>query len=86
MNFENALTALKNGSKICRAGWNGKGMFLYMVPAGTYPAQTEIAKLEFGGEVPYEPYIAIKTVQGMVSAGWRPTSMDMFADDWQILD
>ena len=30
MNFRQAIKALKNGKKVARVGWNGKGMFLYM--------------------------------------------------------
>ena len=30
MNFGQAIEALKNGKKVARVGWNGKGMFLYM--------------------------------------------------------
>ena len=32
MNFGQAIEALKNGKKVARVGWNGKGMFLYMTP------------------------------------------------------
>lgn len=31
LNFGQALKALKNGKKVCRSGWNGKGMFLKLV-------------------------------------------------------
>ena len=27
MNFGQAIEALKNGKKVARVGWNGKGMF-----------------------------------------------------------
>lgn len=30
MNFGQAIEALKNGKKVARTGWNGKGMFIYM--------------------------------------------------------
>ena len=32
MNFGEALEALKAGKKVARAGWNGKGMYIYLVP------------------------------------------------------
>lgn len=86
LNFGDAIAALKRGKKVARPGWNGKGMYLYFVPANSYPAQTDIAKAEFGDMVPYGAYIAIKTVQGTVEAGWKPSSMDMLAEDWEILD
>lgn len=86
-NFGWALWNLKNGKRLQRAGWNGKGMFLYYVPAGEYPARTEVAKKEWGenGLVPYQPYIAMKTVQGSV-VPWLASQTDMLADDWQLVD
>ena len=29
LNFGDALMLLKNGQKVARLGWNGKGMFLF---------------------------------------------------------
>src|ERR1043165_3123459 len=48
MTFGLALDALKRGLRVARAGWNGKGMFAYLVPANSYPAQTGAAKAHFG--------------------------------------
>lgn len=86
LNFGDALKLLKNGKAVAREGWNGKGMFLYYVPGNEYDAITDIAKEAFpDGKVPYGPYIAIKTAQGTVEAGWKPTSLDMFAEDWMLI-
>lgn len=82
-NFETALHYIKNGKRVCRDGWNGKGMYLYYVPSNKYATATEIAKKDFGDYVEYSPYIAIKTVNNIVSI-WNPSQMDMFADDWRI--
>lgn len=86
MNFGQALEALKSGSSVCRSGWNGKGMFLYHVPAGNYPARTDIAKATWGndGLVPYGPYIAMKTAQDNV-VPWLASQTDVLADDWEIV-
>lgn len=53
LDFGQAIYFLKQGKKLAREGWNGKGMFLYYVPANSYPAITDIAKAEFGDTVPY---------------------------------
>lgn len=66
MTFGEAIEAMKVGLKVSRAGWNGKGMYLYHVAKNSYPAITEIAKKEFGESVPYGAYIAMKTAQGNV--------------------
>jgi hypothetical protein len=84
MNFGQAVEYLKSGSKVAREGWNGKGMFVYYVPANNYPAQTDVAKETFGDMVSYNPYLAIKTVSGSVST-WVPSINDCLAEDWELL-
>lgn len=83
MDFGQAITALKSGEAVSRKGWNGKGMFLYYVPPGSYPARTEIAK-NIGDFVDYGAYIAMKTAQGDV-VPWLASQTDMLAEDWETL-
>lgn len=86
MNFGHAIEMLKAGYKVARSGWNGKGMFLYYVPAASYPPSTNIAKETFGGQsVPYGAYIAMKTAQGNV-VPWLASQTDMLAEDWLIIE
>jgi hypothetical protein len=85
LNFGQALEAAKDGQKVSRAGWNGSGMYAYIVPANSYPALTEIAKKEFGDMVPYRAYWALKTAQNDI-ATWAPSGSDSLAEDWQIID
>lgn len=84
--FGYALAFLKRGAKIARAGWNGKGMFAYLVPANTYPAQTGAAKSFFGaaGMVPYNAYMVLKGSDDTVST-WAPSGSDSLAEDWIVL-
>ena len=86
MNFGGALKALKSGEKVAREGWNGKGMFVYMVGKGSYEPTTEVAKqlVSENGTVDYEPYLAIKNVKGTVST-WVPNINDCLAEDWVIV-
>lgn len=81
MNFGEAIALLKAGHRVSRQGWNGAGMYVYLVPANSYPAQTDIAKAEFGEMVPYRAYLALKTAQGDV-ATWAPSGSDALAEDW----
>lgn len=83
MNFGAALHGLKDGAKLARAGWNGKGMFVYLVPANSYPAQTEAAK-SIGDMISYNPYFAIKNVNNTVST-WVPSVNDCLAEDWEVI-
>ena len=86
LNFGDALKALKAGSNVARTGWNGKGMFVYFVPASSYPAQTGAAKAHFGDDsmVPYSAYVAMKTADDKV-VPWLASQTDVLAEDWAIL-
>ncbi len=86
-NFGWAIAALKKGKKVARKNWNGKGMFVYLVPTASYPAQTGAAKRFYGegAMVPYNPYLAIKNVDDTVST-WVPSINDVLANDWIILE
>lgn len=87
LTFGLALEALKLGKKVARTGWNGKGMFVYLVPANAYPAQTGAAKSHFGegSLVPYNAYMAIKNVDDTVST-WVPSVNDCLCEDWQVVE
>ena len=82
-----AVKQMLNGEKVRRAGWNGKGMFIYYVPANSYPAQTGVAKSYFGENslVPYQAYIAMKTAQDNV-VPWLCSQTDLLANDWEIAE
>ena len=87
--FGTAVEALKQGARVARAGWNGKGMFLYYVPENKYPASrnehgTMIGVFE-DDMVPYREYIALKTVDNQV-VPWAPSISDALAEDWQIVE
>lgn len=87
VDFGDALRAIKAGKRIRRLGWNGKGMFVYYVPAASYPVQTDAAKKHYGENamVPYNPYMAIRNVDNTVST-WVPSVNDCLSTDWLILD
>ncbi|MGN5026900.1 DUF2829 domain-containing protein [Bacillus cereus] len=83
--FGEAVKQLKAGKRVARKGWNGKGMFLYLVPAAAYAPSTEIAKEAFGGQdVPYGAYIAMKTAQDNV-VPWLASQTDVLAEDWVVV-
>lgn len=86
MNFGDAIKELKLGKRLQRTGWNGKGLFIYLVPAASYPVQTGAAKEHFGegAMVPYAAYLALKNVDETVST-WAPSINDTLADDWQVI-
>ncbi|WP_417834726.1 DUF2829 domain-containing protein [Thalassospira xiamenensis] len=93
MSFGHALVALKEGHKVARAGWNGKGMWLVLV-AGTPAAQLRDGtpyKIATGlDECEILPHIDMWTVNAdgrrAMLPGWLASQTDMLADDWQIIE
>ncbi len=84
LTFGEATAAALEGKAVSRAGWNGQGMFAYIVPAAEYKAETEVARIHFGEKVPYRAYWALKTAQNDV-AMWSPSGSDTLATDWIII-
>ena len=91
MTFGEALEQAKQGKKIARKGWNGKGMYIMFEKEYTFNGDVarrgltkELGKTQ--DKITIEPRLDFKTAQNTVSVGWRPTSMDMFADDWVVLN
>ena len=86
MDFSEALKELRNGRILYRTGWNSTDQFIYLVPQGSYPPTTEVGKtINNGGDVPYGPYLAIKSVSGLVYP-WLASQSDLLSDDWEMRD
>lgn len=93
MNFGEAIAALKDGKKVSRLGWNGKGMWLAYSPGGKSipaaqlwsPANREYAEKN-GGTVEVLPVITMKTATGEILPGWLASQTDVLAEDWGIVE
>jgi hypothetical protein len=85
MTFGMAVEGIKQGLKMARRGWNGKGLFIYYVHANRYLAQSRAARDYFGEDamVPYRDYIAMKTVNEEV-VPWVASQSDILAEDWEV--
>ena len=82
MTFSNALNALKQGKKLAREGWNGKGMHVYLEEGRHLPLAAGIEK---GTTRTYEPVFVMYTAQGTHQPGWLASQSDMLAEDWVIV-
>lgn len=89
--FGEAIEALKQGKKVARKGWNGKGMYLWLKPAATIKAEwckdsilKDIAEAN-GGEVEALGTICMKTADGKILTGWLASQTDMLLEDWVIV-
>lgn len=85
--FGLAVHALKSGERVARAGWNGKGMFLYLVPGSRFSVNRPplLGIYPEGTVIDYQPHIDIKGADGRVST-WAPSIGDTLATDWEIVD
>lgn len=86
LNFGLAIEALKQGKRITRPSWNGKGMWLIMVGGDHYDVGCATLGFKPGiNECPtLAPWIGMLTAQGKFTP-WAPAQSDVLADDWQIL-
>ena len=101
-NFGQAIEALKEGKRVARHGWNGKGMFVFkQVPSQidssiipkmqSLPDSVKKAFSEQGCNIEYEnQFCIVKPVRiGENVAelnGWAPSGSDTLATDWVVLD
>lgn len=91
MTFGMAVEAMKRGWKVTRIGWNGKGMYIWMMPGSTVsgcnqitdPHLAEIDKAE--GEIRFLDSIRMRTATGDVLTGWLASQTDMLAEDWAVV-
>ncbi len=83
MNFGQALEALKEGKRVARTGWNGKGMFLFLVPGSNFVVNREplLSIMGEGANVTYRPHIDMKDAEGKV-VPWLASQSDLLAEDW----
>lgn len=71
MDFGEAIRILKRDGEVYREGWNGKGMFIFMLDF-SHPNRAHRLK----------PCIAMFTAQGEVQPGWLASQADILAEDW----
>lgn len=86
MNFGDALQVLKAGGRVRRAGWNGKGMWLVLVPSSNVSARAGTPygnALGEGAGVTINPHIDMMTATGEMQPGWLASQTDMLAEDWE---
>lgn len=88
MDFGEAIKALKNGERVARRGWNGKGMWLALMPAFVVPetmVNMRTKKFVPTGDLNCGAYIVMWTAQGVWQPGWLASQADMLAEDWEVV-
>lgn len=74
MNFDfgEAVRRLKQGQRVSRAGWNGKGMWLELQRPDAHSKMTL-------------PYVYLRTAQGDL-VPWVASQPDVLGEDWMLSD
>ena len=85
--FGSAISAMKMGKKVAREGWNGKGMFLFLVAGSTFKVNRAplLGIYPEGTEINYCPHVDMRTADGKI-VPWLASQTDILAEDWQIVD
>ena len=92
LTFGLAIEAMKKGAKVARAGWNGKGMWLILVPGTKAVNFTEGSPYQKAGLVSGEilSHIDMYTTNSegrrAMLPGWLASQTDMLAEDWAIVE
>ena len=88
MNIGSAVEALKQGERVRRAGWNGKGMFLVFVKGGEVNLKPGTPYARALGEtalpITIGSHIDMYTAQGTMQPGWLASQADLLAEDWEL--
>lgn len=75
--FSAALVDLKNGHKVARTGWNGKGMWLELQRPDAHSKMTlPYVFLNYPADAPNTPGARVP---------WLASQTDMLAEDWVLL-
>lgn len=96
MSFGSALTLLKDSHRVARSGWNGKGMFLFLVKGETVteaindcygdPNRYDVSHTGYEKGEPSMPVvdaIYMKTADNKL-VPWLASQTDVLAEDWCI--
>lgn len=95
-NFGQAIEALKEGKRVAREGWNGKGMFVFQqVPSEiseeivpkmqSLPQKVKDEFAKRGGSIRYKNQLAMVYPDNTIY-GWVASPSDVLENDWCILD
>lgn len=94
LTFGTALGFLKSNYRVAREGWNGKGMYIYLVQGSEIPVQDlRNEAMEQVGRyidnpdqlIKINPHIDMKAADGSIVVGWLASQTDMLAEDWMVV-
>lgn len=82
LSFGNATEKMKLGDKVARKGWNGKGMFLFLICGNAWDFTADVSGVD---GIETLPFICMKTADNKL-VPWLASQTDVIADDWCVIE
>lgn len=85
MNIGWAVDSMRAGARVARSGWNGKAMFIFLVPGSTFTVNRPplLGIYTDGTQIHYHAHVDMKTATGEI-VPWLCSQTDLLANDWEI--
>ena len=90
--FSEAIRKLKEGKKVARTGWNGKGMYIWLLPPAMVKREWCRDERQLDGFIENKNEINClgsirmfthdSTGRTAVLTGWLASQSDILSDDW----
>lgn len=82
-----AVKQMHNGSCVRRSGWNGKEMFIFLVPGSTFEVNRAplLGIYPAGTVLNYQPHVDMRTATGQI-VPWLCSQSDLLATDWELAE
>lgn len=86
LNIGEAVQRMHEGAKVAREGWNGKGMFIFLVPGSTFIVNRPplLGIYPEGTTINYRPHVDMRTADGEI-VPWLCSQSDLLANDWVVV-
>ena len=84
LSFGEATDKMKSGCKVARSGWNGKGMFLFLISGDCWNFETDIEGVDGCDDIKTLPFICMKTADNKL-VPWLASQTDVIASDWILV-
>lgn len=87
MDYPSALLLIKDGARVARSGWNGKGMWIMRIASWRAELPAQMAADSHGPFHEwrgYLPFIAMFTADKYL-VPWLCSQTDMLATDWELV-
>ena len=80
-----AVKQMQDGKRVARRGWNGKNMFLFLVPGSKFLVNRppRLGIYPEGTEINYLPHVDMRTAD-MKIVPWLCSQTDLLAVDWEL--